>query len=192
MKRTLRVVLVLFAASALAAPVAHAAERMWIGFHDDPSFRWVEDRQSRIESSASQGASVMRLLVRWDETARERPALASNPFDAAYNFSDLDEAIRAAQKEDMEVLLSLVGTPRWANGGKTPNVMPRRLGDFTAFAQAIERVDEVNTGAGTDTITVAGGIDTIVAALTHASTGPTRVALRVSWARSGRPTCRDS
>jgi hypothetical protein len=136
-KRTLRVVLVLFAASALAAPVAHAAERMWIGFHDDPSFRWVEDRQSRIESSASQGASVMRLLVRWDQAARERPALPSDPFDAAYNFGDLDEAIRAAQKEDMEVLLSLVGTPRWANGGKTPNVMPRRLGDFTAFARAI-------------------------------------------------------
>jgi hypothetical protein len=37
----------------------------------------------------------------------------------------------------MEVLLSLVGTPRWANGGKPPNVMPRRLADFTAFARAI-------------------------------------------------------
>ena len=137
MRRTLRLVFVLFAAAALAAPAAHAAERMWIGFHDDPSFRWVDDRASRIESSASQGASVMRLLVHWDQTARERPALPSDPFDAAYNFDDLDDAIRTAQEQDMEVLLSLVGTPRWANGGKTPNVMPRRLGDFTAFARAI-------------------------------------------------------
>jgi hypothetical protein len=136
-KRTLRLVLVLFAASALAAPVAHAAERMWIGFHDDPSFRWVEDRESRIESSASQGASVMRLLVHWNQTAPQRPAVPSDPFDPGYNLSDLDDAIRTAQKQDMEVLLSLVGTPRWANGGKTPNVMPRRLADFTTFARAI-------------------------------------------------------
>jgi hypothetical protein len=136
-KRTRRLVLVLFVLSALAAPAAVAADRMWIGFHDDPSFRWVGDRESRIESSASQGASVMRLLVHWNQTAPRRPALPSDPFDPAYNFDDLDDAIRTAQEQDMEVLLSLVGTPRWANGGKAPNAMPRRLGDFTAFARAI-------------------------------------------------------
>ncbi|HEU5490844.1 MAG TPA: cellulase family glycosylhydrolase [Gaiellaceae bacterium] len=137
MRNTLRLVLVLFAASALAAPSALAAERMWIGFHDDPSFRWVDDRASRIESSASQGASVMRLLVHWDRTAPSRPSRPADPFDPAYRFDDLDDAIRTAQAYDMEVLLSLVGTPRWANGGKAPNVMPRRLGDFTSFARAI-------------------------------------------------------
>ena len=35
----------------------------------------------------------------------------------------------------MEVVLTLVGTPRWANGGKGPNVMPKRVADFTAFAR---------------------------------------------------------
>jgi Cellulase (glycosyl hydrolase family 5) len=134
---TLRLVLVLLAASALTAPAAFAAERMWIGFHDDPSFRWVGDRASRIESSASEGATVMRLLVHWNQTAPRRPAVPSDPFDPAYNFNDLDDAIRTAQEEDMEVLLSLVGTPRWANGGKASNVMPRRVSDFTAFAKAI-------------------------------------------------------
>jgi len=137
LRRTLRLVLVLFAASALAAPAGLAAERMWIGFHDDPSFRWVSDRASRIESSASEGATVMRLLVHWNQTAPRRPARASSPFDPAYNFQDLDDAIRTAQESDMEVLLTLFGTPRWANGGRTPNVMPRRVADFTAFAQAI-------------------------------------------------------
>ena len=137
MRRTRRLVLVLVVLAALAAPSALAADRMWIGFHDDPSFRWVGDRESRIEASANQGASVMRLLVHWDQTAKTRPASASDPFDAAYNFDDLDDAIRTAQEQDMEVVLSLVGTPRWANGGKTPNVMPRRLADFTAFARAI-------------------------------------------------------
>ena len=37
----------------------------------------------------------------------------------------------------MEVVLTLFGTPRWANGGKAPNVMPRRVADFGAFARAI-------------------------------------------------------
>jgi hypothetical protein len=136
-RRTIRLVLVLFAAAALAAPAGLAAERMWIGFHDDPSFRWVSDRKSRIESSAKQGATLMRLLVRWNQTVPRRPADASDPFDPSYNFNDLDDAIRTAQRSDMEVVLTLYGTPRWANGGKGPNVMPRRVADFRAFAQAI-------------------------------------------------------
>ena len=37
----------------------------------------------------------------------------------------------------MEVVLTLVGTPRWANGGRSPNVMPRRVSDFGQFARAI-------------------------------------------------------
>jgi hypothetical protein len=136
-RRTRRLVFLLVVVAAVAAPSALAADRMWIGFHDDPSFRWVDDREARIGASAAQGASVMRLLVHWDQTAKRRPASASNPFDPAYNLDDLDDAIRTAQEQDMEVVLSLVGTPRWANGGKPANVMPRRLGDFTAFARAI-------------------------------------------------------
>jgi hypothetical protein len=135
--RTLRLVLVMLAAAALAAPAGLAAERMWIGFHDDPSFRWVSDRQSRIESSAQQGASLMRLLVRWNQTVPSRPVDASDPFDPSYNFDDLDEAIRTAQRADMEVVLTLYGTPRWANGGRGANFMPRRVADFRSFTEAI-------------------------------------------------------
>lgn len=125
------------AAAAILVPAGSAAERMWVGFHDDPSFRWVSDRASRIESSASAGATVMRLLVQWNQTASTRPARASDPFDPAYNFQDLDDAIRTAQESDLEVLLTIFGTPSWANGGKTPNVMPTQLADLTAFSQAI-------------------------------------------------------
>jgi len=137
MRRTIRLVLAVCAVAAVAAPAGLAAERMWIGFHDDPSFRWVSDRANRIESAASEGATVMRLLVQWNQTAPRRPERASNPFDPTYNFQDLDDTIRTAQEADMEVLLTLSGTPRWANGGRNPNVMPTQVADFTAFAQAI-------------------------------------------------------
>ena len=55
--RILRVAVVLSALAALAAPAALAGERMWVGYHDDPSYRWVPDRMTRIERSADDGAT---------------------------------------------------------------------------------------------------------------------------------------
>jgi hypothetical protein len=136
-RRTARLVLALFALAALAAPAALAAERMWIGFHDDPSFRWVGDRTARIQSSGQTNSTIMRLLVQWNLAAKTRPANATDPFDPAYIFDDVDEAVRTAQETDQEVILTISGTPRWANGGKSPNVMPTDVADFTAFARAI-------------------------------------------------------
>ena len=137
MRRIVRLVFALCVLTALTAPAAMAAERMWVGFHDDPSFRWVNNRATRIKSSAEAGSTIMRLLVQWNLAAPRRPADASDPFDPAYVFSDIDEALRTAQEHDQEVVLTISGTPRWANGGKSPNVMPTRLADFTAFARAI-------------------------------------------------------
>ena len=137
MRRTVRLVFVLSALAALAAPAALAAERMWVGFHDDPSFRWVPDRASRIRASAQQGSTIMRLLVQWNLAAPQRPVNPSEPFDPAYVLDDVDEAVRAAQENDQEAMLTISGTPAWANGGAAPNVMPSNLADFTAFAQAI-------------------------------------------------------
>lgn len=135
MRRTLRLVLLLCALAALAAPAALAAERMWVGFHDD-NFRWDGDRTRLVQSSADDGASILRLLVQWNLVAADRPAIASDPFDPAYKFDDLDEALREAQRADMEVMLTISGTPRWASGAGI-NRMPRRVSDLTAFARAI-------------------------------------------------------
>ena len=137
MRRTVRLAVFLFALAALAAPAALAAERMWVGFHDDPSFRWVPDRVTRIDAASQQGASITRLLVQWNLAAPQQPANASDPFDPSYRLDDVDEALRNAQEADMEVMLTITGTPSWANGGKTPNAMPTRLADLTTFARAI-------------------------------------------------------
>jgi hypothetical protein len=136
-KRTVFLVVAMCALVTFATPAAGAADRMWVGFHDDPSFRWVPDRAERIERAARDGSSIMRLLVQWNLAAAQRPANAGNPFDPAYRFDDIDETVRLAQDADQEVMITISGTPRWANGGRSPNVMPRRLADFTAFARAI-------------------------------------------------------
>ena len=53
MRRTVRLAMILFARAAVLAPAAMAAERMWVGFHDDPSYRWVQNREVRIDRSAT-------------------------------------------------------------------------------------------------------------------------------------------
>jgi hypothetical protein len=136
-RRIVRLVIALSVLAGLAAPAGVAAERMWVGFHDDPSFRWVGDRKSRVEGAASANATILRLLVQWNLVAKTRPSSPTNAFDPAYQFDDIDEAVRTAQEADQEVILTISGTPRWANGGKNPNVMPRRIADFTSFSRAI-------------------------------------------------------
>ena len=119
MRRIVRLVVVLSVLAGLAAPASFAAERMWVGFHDDPSFRWVPDRSDRVRGAAELNASIIRLLVQWNLVAKTRPTTATDPFDPAYEFSDIDEAVLAAQQNDQEVILTISGTPRWANGGKS-------------------------------------------------------------------------
>jgi hypothetical protein len=131
--------LFLFAAlSALLAPaVASAAPRMYVGFHDDPNFRYETRRATMLDQVRSTNATIVRTLVTWANIAPTRPANAANPFDPAYRFEDLDELVRNTQARDLEVLITIWGTPKWANGGKTPNFMPRRLSDLTAFSRAV-------------------------------------------------------
>ena len=124
--------------AALATPSnAAGAERMWVGFHDDPSYRWVNDRMARVRRASEDGASIVRLLVQWNVVAPRRPSSPANPFNPVYILDDVDEAVRAAQEMGQEVMLTISGTPRWANRGRNPNIMPRRLSDLRAFARAM-------------------------------------------------------
>jgi len=123
---------------ALVAPVsAFAADRMWVGFQDDPSFRWREDRAAMLDQAVDANAGVVRTTVYWSKVAPRRPSNPSNPFDSAYQWDDLDELVRGAQFRGMETLLTIWGTPDWANGGKGLNYAPTKLSDITAFGRAL-------------------------------------------------------
>ena len=126
------------AVSALAYPlVASAAPRMLIGFQDDPSLRWRDDRLSVFDSAEQANAGIVRTTVYWSRIAENRPANAANPFDPAYAFDDLDEFVRNAGMHGMEVMLTIWGTPSWANGGKGQNYAPTRMADLQNFAHAL-------------------------------------------------------
>jgi hypothetical protein len=123
---------------ALAAPIsAFAADRMWVGFQDDPSFRWRQDRATMLDEAVNANSGIIRTTVYWSKVAPRRPANASNPFDSAYRWDDIDELVRSAQFRGMETLLTIWGTPDWANKGKGPNYAPNNAGDLTSFARAL-------------------------------------------------------
>jgi hypothetical protein len=136
-KRPVQFLLAAAAVSLLVPALASASPRMYVGFHDDPSFRYAENRAEVLDSARDANATIARTLVTWSQVAPKRPRRAANPFDPAYRFDDLDEFVRSTQARGLEVLLTIWGTPKWANGGKKPNVLPRRLADMTNFAHAL-------------------------------------------------------
>ena len=116
---------------------ASAEPRMMVGFQDDPSLRWRDDRQSVFDVAEAAHAGIVRTTVYWSRIAENRPANAANPFDPAYRFDDLDEFVRNAGLHGMEVMLTIWGTPSWANGGKGQNFAPRRFADLQNFTRAL-------------------------------------------------------
>jgi len=124
--------------AAVLAPVAASADRMWIGFHDDPVLRYDADRASAMEvATKTNKATILRTLVTWKDIAPTKPANAANPFDPAYQFNDLDDFVRNAQAQDAEVLMTIWGTPKWANGNKGPNFLPTSMSSFQNFTKAL-------------------------------------------------------
>ena len=137
MKHLTRVFVVLALAGIAAIPAASAADRMWMGFHDDPVFRWDNIRMDELDKAQAAHATMIRTLVTWANAAPVKPANAANLFDPAYKLDDVDELVRNAQVRGMEVLITIWGTPKWANGGKTPNFLPTNMNDMRQFSQAL-------------------------------------------------------
>jgi len=110
---------------------------MWMGFHDDPELRYDPSRAAEFDLVRNSNATMVRTLVNWYQVAPDRPANAANPFDPAYRFDDLDEFVRNAQVRGLEVLMTIWGTPSWANGGKATRFLPANMADFKNFCRAL-------------------------------------------------------
>ena len=137
MQRLARLTALALLAALAAVPMGAAADRMWIGFHDDPSFRWEPDRTSMLDRAKATNATMFRAVVTWADVAKTKPANPANPLDPAYKLDDVDQLVRDAQSRGMEVLLTIWGTPKWANGGKGPAYLPKKLSDLTTFSRAL-------------------------------------------------------
>src|SRR5277367_5927756 len=124
---------------AVPAATVRAATRMPVGFYDDPSFRWADQKVIPQNLAAAQkaNASIVHVLADWSSIAPTKPANPLNGNDPAYKLSDLDALVRTAPRYNLSLLITISGTPGWANGKKTPNYPPTKLSDLTNFAQML-------------------------------------------------------
>ena len=139
--------------AAVSAATAKAVVRMPIGFCDDPSFRWSPAASGNLAAAAGAHASVVRAVVDWATVAPTRPAHLLDGNDPAYHLSDIDALVTTAQRYDLRVMLTITGTPPWANGGKSQNYPPTNLNDLTQFAHMLAaRYSGSRPGAGVVTL----------------------------------------
>src|SRR4051812_48720423 len=118
-------------------PALAASPRLYVGFLDDQAFRWERPRKANLDRARREGASVIRSIVEWSFVARRQPRHPRDPFAPEYRLGDVDELVRNAEQRGLEVLLTIWGTPRWANGGLRKNVAPGDPGDLRDFAHAL-------------------------------------------------------
>jgi Glycosyl hydrolase catalytic core len=79
---------------------------------------------------------AVRVNLYWHEVAKRKPVTPTNPADKAYDWVAYDSMIRQAARYRIKVVLAIVGTPRWANGGKHRSYAPKRSRDLRNFAYA--------------------------------------------------------
>jgi hypothetical protein len=144
-------VLVLLAA--IPAATARAAQQMPVGFFDDVSFRYSPEHDANLAAAAATGASVIHTTASWAALAPTKPASAADGDDPAYHLSDLDQLVASAGRYGLRVMIDVTGSPKWANGGHTPNYLPKRVGDFATFVHMLaSRYDGLNAGKGSVTL----------------------------------------
>ena len=123
---------------ALLAPAgAGASTHVQYGVQDDA---WLlygpESPTQRIQILQRLGVDIVRLTLRWDAVASTAPADARNPNDPAYNWELYEPMLERLHAAHIAVLISLWGTPSWANDGENPNYMPTDGSAFASFAYA--------------------------------------------------------
>ena len=121
----------------VGASPAHAAPGALYGIQDDA---WLAHGPGTLESRLDEldrlGVDVVRYTVRWDLIAQERPTTARDDGDPAYDWRGTDAVLRGLRRHGIEPVVTLFGTPRWANGGLAPNWAPTSERVFGDFARA--------------------------------------------------------
>jgi hypothetical protein len=124
------------AVAATARPdQALAARGMLVGLYDpvEP----IIAPEKTFETYSKLRVQVMRMDLNWGTyVAKTKPANPADPSDPAYNWDQYDELVQNAKKHKIQVVFTIYGTPRWANGGQKPNRAPKKMVYLRQFAFA--------------------------------------------------------
>jgi len=130
----LTIVLCGFAASASPQPAA-AARGMLVGIYD-PN-QPFDSPDKAFTTLVNLRAQIIRVNLDWFNVATKRPLTPTDPRDPAYNWDRYDTLLLNAEKNEIQVLFTIYGTPRWANGTKKGlNRAPRQMLFLKQFSTA--------------------------------------------------------
>ncbi len=120
--------LVLAASAVLATTSsADASNRVQFGIQDDA---WLEFGPGRLADRVAKldrlGLEVVRVTLRWDQIEVE---------PGEFRWGRADRLLRALDGRGLAPLVTIWGTPDWANSGQGPNVAPDIGDDFEGFAR---------------------------------------------------------
>jgi hypothetical protein len=135
----MRPLLVVVALTAcLSASSASAAPTIRYGIQDDA---WLEfgpgTLEQRLTTIENLGVPLVRFTIHWDQVAPQRPADATSPDDPAYDWALADSILNGLHDHGLTPVVTLLGAPAWANGGKSANYAPTSGADFADFARAV-------------------------------------------------------
>ncbi|HZS24151.1 MAG TPA: hypothetical protein VFA30_04100 [Gaiellaceae bacterium] len=115
------------------AASAHASANAQFGVQDDA---WLMDGpgtlEQRLTTLHNLGVRLVRITLRFDEVAATKPTDGRNPDD--YDWGTFGTTLDALHTEGISALVTLYGSPGWANGGRSPATLPSS--GFGNFAYA--------------------------------------------------------
>jgi hypothetical protein len=121
--------LVLGAAAALAVPSPSAASPyIRFGIQDDAWLSYGPGTlQQRLDRLDALGVDVVRVTIDWRSVEPRR---------GTFDWERYDELLDGLHTHRIAALVTLYGSPAWANGGRGENWAPRSRSTFAAFAAA--------------------------------------------------------
>ena len=130
MRRLLPALVLAAIALSVLAPGARAAGGVRYGIQDDA---WLVHGpgtlDSRLDRLESLGVDLVRFNLHWDTV---------EPTRGSSSWAESDAILEGLQARGIEAVVGLVGSPRWANGGKAANYAPTGtlFGEFAGAAAA--------------------------------------------------------
>jgi hypothetical protein len=131
---------VLLSGSAVAlAPVpAAASSSVLFGIQDDAWLLYgrgsIDDRLALLDRL---GVDIVRFTIRWDQVAPRRPTNPRDHRSAGYDWRTVDPALLGLRRGGIEAVVTLLGAPGWANGGRPFSSAPTGARSFGDFAHAV-------------------------------------------------------
>jgi hypothetical protein len=119
----------------VSPPKAAAARGMLVGIYDP--VQPIASPDTTFPTLVKLRAQIIRLNLDWNVIATKKPTNAADPADPAYDWSTYDQVLLNAAKNKIQVLFTIVGTPRWAQGKKKGiNRVPAKMSSLKYFALA--------------------------------------------------------